>query len=147
MGQLLLRLARENPRWGYGRPAHRERYLEHPDQARGDLLGLLRRDQFLEHDGELVASAPRDGVPRAGDALEPAGDIGQHEIADLVPEAVVDVLEAIEVEEEDRQRAEVPRDASARLPEAVLAERASLSPSGRRGKPGAPVRAPVAHAR
>ena len=53
-----------------------------------------------EHD-ELVAAEAGDGVVGAGGAAEPLGHRLQEQVADGVAEAVVDVLEAVEVEEED----------------------------------------------
>lgn len=55
-------------------------------------------------DRELVPTEPRDGVAGAHRGLEPLGDLDQEPIARAVPERVVDDLEAVEVEEEDRQR-------------------------------------------
>src|SRR4051794_20618174 len=82
----------------------------------------------LAQDGELVAAQARHGVPRAQDALQPAGDGAQQLVARGVAEGVVDGLEAIEVEEEDRDAARVAAEARHRLPEAVEEELAVRQP-------------------
>ena len=58
----------------------------------------------LEQHGELVAAEPRDGVAGAQAGLEPPRDRHQQLVARGVAEAVVDDLEAVEVEEERRRR-------------------------------------------
>ena len=64
---------------------------------RADVLG--RRDVLGEH-GELVAAEPRQHVARAQLRLQPPGDGDQESVADHVAEAVVDQLEAVEVDEQ-----------------------------------------------
>ncbi len=59
----------------------------------------------LDQDGELVAAEARDGVARAQRLLEARRDRGEQLVAGGVPEAVVDELELVEVEEEDGDRA------------------------------------------
>ena len=64
----------------------------------------VRRRAFGEH-GELVAADPRDQVARAHAAGKTAADLDQQLVADLVAVAVVDLLEAVEVEQHQRERA------------------------------------------
>ena len=73
------------------------------EDAVGDLDRIRRVAHVVEEDGELVAAEAGDGVagPHAG--LEPPGDRGEEQVALQVAEAVVDVLEAVDVEEEDRE--------------------------------------------
>ena len=52
-------------------------------------------------DDELVSAEPGDGVALADAAFQPPADRDQELIADLVAQAIVDELEAVEVEEED----------------------------------------------
>src|SRR4029078_9285453 len=52
-------------------------------------------------DGELVAAEPESLAQRA----EPARDLGQHRVAGRMAVAVVDLLEVVEVEEADGERA------------------------------------------
>ena len=54
-----------------------------------------------EHD-ELVAAEPGDGVAVADGAAEAVRDLDEHRVAAVVAEAVVDVLEAVEVAEQHR---------------------------------------------
>ncbi len=77
------------------RPAHR---LE---ERLGDDLGAAMVDR-LEQDGELVAAEARRGVAGAHASGDAAPDLGQHLVADRVAERVVDRLEVVEVEEQDR---------------------------------------------
>ncbi len=78
-----------------------ERRLERLGQALGD---GRRVASVLEQDRELVAAeaGARVAVPQAG--ADAVGDLQQQLVARLVPEAVVDGLEVVEVEEQDRDR-------------------------------------------
>ena len=60
-------------------------------------------DVRQEH-GELVAAEPGDHVAGAQRALDPLRDDLEQPVADLVAEGVVDLLEPVEVEEEQRER-------------------------------------------
>src|SRR5438094_10455401 len=59
------------------------------------------RDVF-EQERELIAAEAGDGIALSDDALEPLRNLAQQPIAGVVPEAVVDLLEPVEVDEEDR---------------------------------------------
>ena len=80
----------------------------------------------FEQDGELVAAQPGDGVAGAQARLEPPRDRDQQLVADQVAEAVVDDLEAVEVEEEDGEAAcsGCRRARAMRLAQAVHEQRA-----------------------
>jgi len=72
-----------------------------------DALGDDRRDvgvDVLGHDDELVATEACDGVARPDAAGDPLGDVAQDLVADVVADGVVDELEAVEVDEQDRER-------------------------------------------
>jgi hypothetical protein len=78
-----------------------ERGLEHGEDAVGqvdeavDAVGVLD-----EHDELVAAGAGHElALPRA--RREAPGDLLEHDVADVVPETVVDRLEAVEVEEAD----------------------------------------------
>ena len=60
------------------------------------------RTTSVEQHGELVAAEPRHGVPGAQRGRDAAGERDQQVVADGVAEAVVDELEAVDVEEQDR---------------------------------------------
>ena len=69
----------------------------------------------LEQDGELVAAEAGRGVRAADARVEAAGDLDEHLVAGGVPERVVDRLEVVEVEEDDRQAAALAAAAGDRL--------------------------------
>src|SRR5206468_12061345 len=71
-------------------------------EALGEALGLAPPGLGSEH-AELVAALAHDRVLVADRALELAGHLAQDLVAGGVAEAVVDALEAVEVEDEDRQ--------------------------------------------
>jgi len=91
-------------------------------QAGGDLAGDLRRErrpgQVLDEDDELVSTEAGHGVlgPQAG--RQACRDFAQQGVADVEAVAVVDLLEAVEVEEEHRQRTVVA--AGDRMAETVM---------------------------
>ena len=58
------------------------------------------RRRAAEHDGELVAAEPRDGAAPATSTSLPR-DLAQQLVAGVVAERVVDLLEAVEVDQED----------------------------------------------
>ena len=72
------------------------------DLARHRAGLIFRRQSFREH-GEFVAAESRDHVDLAHTGGEPFRDRTQYFIARVVAEAVVDVLEAIQIEEQDGQ--------------------------------------------
>ena len=69
------------------------------DPARGREIGRARQQHR-----ELVAAQPRHGVDLAQRPLQPRTDLGQQQVADVMAERVVDVLEAVEVEQQHRHR-------------------------------------------
>ena len=66
------------------------------DQERG--VGVLARQQ----DGELVAAEPGDRGAERDPPLEPQADLLEHLVAVVVAERVVDLLEAVEVDQQQR---------------------------------------------
>ena len=66
----------------------------------GDIFGLAH---ILEQDHELVASEAGDGVGLTNAVPEPVSDLPQQCVPGVVPQRVVDILEAIEVDEQHRQ--------------------------------------------
>lgn len=69
----------------------------------GGALNLL-----LQHDAELIAAEPGDGVLLAERCTQPARDTDQNLVAGLVAEHVVHGLESIEVQEQHRDRSSLP---------------------------------------
>ena len=80
----------------------RERLPQRLDQALGDPARRREIGRARQQDRELVAAQPGDGVGRAQRPLQARPDFGQQQIAELMAERVVDVLEAVEVEQQDR---------------------------------------------
>ena len=76
-----------------------ERPAQHVEQPLGQRHGVVVRPGVVGEDGELVAPEASDDVFRADALLDSARDGDQELVADGVAEAVVDQLEAIEVEE------------------------------------------------
>ena len=52
-------------------------------------------------DDEFVAAPTRDQIARTDDGAEPGGDLRQELVARAVAEAVVDLLEVVEIEKHD----------------------------------------------
>ena len=69
---------------------------------RAAVLGAV--GQLGQQDQELVAAEPREH-PRALDPAQAAGDPAQQAVAGAVAEGVVDELEVVEVDEQQRDRA------------------------------------------
>jgi hypothetical protein len=68
--------------------------------AASETHGVLGRLKVFGHDGELIAAKTADKIRLAYALPEPRRNLGQERIAGGVPERVVDVLEAIEIEGE-----------------------------------------------
>ena len=112
-------------------PMH-ERARHGLDHALRDGLGAGHVGLVKEHH-ELVAAEPGHGVDLAhagGDAL---GHVDQHLVADPVAERVVDVLEAVEVEEQHRERRAVALRHGQREPGPVRQQAAVGQPGQRIG--------------
>ena len=73
---------------------------ERRDEAFGDREHVLGSRQIGHDQRELVAADPRDMLGRAGAALQPGRDLHQEFVACLTAEPVVDLLEAIEIEQQ-----------------------------------------------
>src|SRR5205085_6239936 len=78
--------------------ADRERRVERLLDSERNAIGLPVVQETAQQDGEFVAAKSREGVagPQAG--FEPARDRDEQFVADQVTEAVVDDLEAIQIE-------------------------------------------------
>ena len=85
---------------GHLAPIDQQRPLEASDQALGAPLDLGSVARVWEHQRELVAAEPGDETVVAGDQAQPLADLGEHAIAEVVAERVVDGLEVVEIEEQ-----------------------------------------------
>ena len=73
------------------------------EQPLGDGGGLGRLGNAREQDRELVAAEPRDGVAGTDERLDAAAELGENVVADAVAVLVVDRLELVEVEVDERR--------------------------------------------
>lgn len=126
--------------------AHQHRLLQCLLDALGNAQGVVGAAQRLGHDGELVAPQPRHGealfqigtaygvtAPQGGP--EPCRHLLQQPVAGVVPQAVVDVLEPVEVEEHQRHRLPAAARAGDGQTQAV-AEQRSVGQTGQRVEVG-----------
>ena len=87
---------------------------------------LLRRQQRAvdigrrQHDGELVAAQPRHGIDASQQPADARGDVLQHAIAGVMAQRIVDLLEAVEIQQQQRQRRVGARGGAQRLRETIL---------------------------
>ncbi len=79
------------------------RFGERCQQFLCDVL-RLRQLRTLEQDGELVAAEAGNGVTGAHRMRRAPADLDEYLVADAVSQAVIDVLELVEVAEEDAER-------------------------------------------
>ncbi len=100
-----------------------DRLLDRQDQLFGDAGRVARVGQPHQQQHELVAALAADGVVLAHPRAQPTRDLLQHAVANRMAEGVVDRLEPVEVEVQ--QRALVAAvDLRQRLRQAVLEQQA-----------------------
>ena len=88
--------------------AYRERPVAH-GLADPPGRGETARDVGLrQQDHELLAALPEREVDLPDDAADPLRELDQHGVAGAVPVPVVDLLEVVQVEDEDAERAAEP---------------------------------------
>ncbi len=73
------------------------------DQGPGERFQQADVDRSREHRLELVAAEAADLAMVAHHRLQPFGDLTEQRVADRMAERVVDVLEAVEVDQEQLQ--------------------------------------------
>ena len=104
--------------------AHEERLGDRRSRSLGDAQRLALPAQVLAQDHELVAAVADHGVAGPERALQSAGDLDEQIVAGVVAEPVVDAFEAVEVEEQQRERGGMAARASDRDVEPVEQEHA-----------------------
>ena len=82
--------------------AQLQRVGERVEDALRDASGLVGRVEIVDEDRELVAAEPGDRVEVAEVRVESVGDRDQERVAGEVTEAVVHVLEPVEIDDHDR---------------------------------------------
>ena len=83
----------------------REGVFEPAEKPLGVVADAVGRQVFHEY-GELVPAQPGDGVLLTHPAQQPVGDRDQHFVTDRVAQAVVDVLEMVEVDQNQARGAD-----------------------------------------
>ena len=83
-------------------PSDQHRLVEHRNDPFGHDRRLTELVKVFDEYGELVAAEAGRGVGAAKTRVQPVADRDQHLVADKVPEAVVDGLEVVEVDEQHR---------------------------------------------
>ena len=94
-------------------PGHADRHRHGAGEAvelapheRPDLLGQRQRARLRrarQHERELLAPEPRGHVGLAGRRAQEGGEAPQHVVAGVVAQRVVDALEVVEVDDEQRE--------------------------------------------
>ena len=93
-------------------------------QAGGEAGGLVLAGDGGARIGEGVAAEVRDGVERADGAGEALRHLDEHAVADVVAEDLVDLVEAVEVEQHEREAPVVDRAVE------LVAQRAAVRQAG-----------------
>ncbi len=88
-------------------PVDVEGLFERGHDPPGDSLGVLGRPHVGEEEAEFVSAEAGQGVALAEDAAHTGADFGEQQVAVTVAHRVVDVLEVIEVEQQDRAGASI----------------------------------------
>ncbi len=83
-------------------PFEHDRRLQRGVKALGDTQRIGRLVNVLEQDGELVAPQARDGVPGPHAGVDAPAHLKYELVAQCMAKAVVDRLEAVEIEIENR---------------------------------------------
>jgi hypothetical protein len=89
-------------------PVDLHRLLDEAQQLGSDVADEGRILEVIDQHHELVPAQPRDQIGGAHAARQSLANPLQHLVAGVVAEGVVDVLEPVEVDEDDRQMAVVP---------------------------------------
>jgi hypothetical protein len=84
-----------------------------------------------QNDDELVAAETGNGVLVAHGTPESLGDLNQQGVADPVTQRIVDILEAVQVEEHQRQRFTAAMRTRKVVPDPLL-EQAAVGQTGQR---------------
>ena len=82
---------------------HEERSLEVLEQSLGDLLHVGLGVGVAQEHGELVAAEPGSVVGQAQAGAQPIRDDGEDLVAEAVAQRVVDHLEVVQVQQQDRR--------------------------------------------
>ena len=84
--------------------AEPQRLADRHQDVRGQRFALLHMRKRIDQDRELVAAEARDYPAIPEHVADATTDLDQHLVASGVTDAVVDQLESVEIEEQDRER-------------------------------------------
>ena len=121
--------------------AQLERPLQGAVQAGGHLGHDAAVGDVAQQHGELVAAQAGEQVAAADDRAQAARDLDQQLVAVVVAERVVDLLEAVEVDQQERGRVALTLGGADRLLAALVQERA-VGQAGQRVVQGLAAQAP-----
>ena len=108
-----------------------ERHRQCIKQTLRDPRCLLLGADVFEKDRELVAAETGCGVGWSDTRKQPLRDAAEQRVAGRVSEAVVDILEPVEIDEQHGERAGTTTGTGERVPDAVLEQRAVRKPGQR----------------
>ena len=92
-------------------------WLSTDSSSPATLLDLAPFGSFFQNDHELVAAEPRHHVARTQRAPQPAADLHQQHVAGVVAQRIVDDLEPVEIDEQQRKPPLVALGGIDRLPQ------------------------------
>ncbi|MNC28185.1 hypothetical protein D3C75_763840 [compost metagenome] len=99
-----------------GTTVHVQRLVQVVEDALGYLLGVAVAGEVVKQDDEFVAAEAEQLISRAQGLFQADCHFHQHAITDVVAEAIVDQLEAVQIDEQQR----LVVTALALLPEGLL---------------------------
>ena len=114
-----------------GGAVDRERLSERMSKSPDEGCSLFVVDGGQREDDELVAADARHGVARTHDSLEPPAERAKNGVSGAMAPDVVHVLEAVEVDRDEREGLLHPLGALERLVDPVLEENAVRQPCER----------------
>ena len=83
--------------------AQLHRLAQHRQEICGDFLDLVTLRGLFQDHHEFVAAEAGHDIARTQSAAQPVGHFHQQHVAGLVPERIVDHLEAVEIDEQHRE--------------------------------------------
>ncbi len=89
-------------------PGHMPRRADGPEHFVGDVLGLLRVLDVVEHDHKLIGTVAKHRIGVAHRCHQAVADLLQHFVAHRIAQGIVDAFETVEADEHHRQLRVVP---------------------------------------
>ena len=83
--------------------AQLQRLAEHGQQPARDAFDLISFAAFFQNDDEFVAAEPGHDVARTQRGAQPVRDFHQQHVAGIMPQRIVDDLEPVEIDEQQRK--------------------------------------------